>query len=241
MAVVIITHDLGVIAEVADRVLVMYAGKEVEQADVVTLFRQPHHPYTRGLIESLPEQAREMNGSGGSQANPRAWSTSLRGARSTLVATMPWTYAAPRSPRSRTSRERRGTAPHAGWPVTAAGPERRLEPRDRPAGASDRAGGQPSFGSARRLMSSGPADEVGAPTATAPAVEPAVGSACQSARAAGPRSVAAGGAHPRQRRAPGKALRRAVPWTAPAAPGRRPRCRRRELSSVHRRNAWARG
>ncbi len=56
MAVVIITHDLGVIAEVADRVLVMYAGKEVEQADVVTLFRQPHHPYTRGLIESLPEQ-----------------------------------------------------------------------------------------------------------------------------------------------------------------------------------------
>jgi oligopeptide/dipeptide ABC transporter ATP-binding protein len=56
MAVVIITHDLGVIAEVADRVLVMYAGKEVEQADALTLFRRPHHPYTRGLIESLPEQ-----------------------------------------------------------------------------------------------------------------------------------------------------------------------------------------
>ncbi len=55
MAVAIITHDLGVIAEVADRVLVMYAGKEVEQAEVITLFRQPHHPYTRGLLESLPE------------------------------------------------------------------------------------------------------------------------------------------------------------------------------------------
>jgi oligopeptide/dipeptide ABC transporter ATP-binding protein len=55
MAIAIITHDLGVIAEVADRILVMYAGKEVEQADAITLFRQAHHPYTRGLIESLPE------------------------------------------------------------------------------------------------------------------------------------------------------------------------------------------
>jgi oligopeptide/dipeptide ABC transporter ATP-binding protein len=56
MALVIITHDLGVIAEVADRVLVMYTGKVVEQADVTTLFHEPRHPYTRGLLESLPEQ-----------------------------------------------------------------------------------------------------------------------------------------------------------------------------------------
>jgi len=75
MAVVIVTHDLGVIAEVADRVLVMYAGKEVEQAGCDTLFRQPHHPYTRGLIESLPppggrgERLRAISGQPPSMVN----------------------------------------------------------------------------------------------------------------------------------------------------------------------------
>jgi oligopeptide/dipeptide ABC transporter ATP-binding protein len=53
-AIILITHDLGVIAEMADRVAVMYAGEIVEQTDVRTLFRQPRHPYTRGLIGSIP-------------------------------------------------------------------------------------------------------------------------------------------------------------------------------------------
>ncbi len=53
-AVILITHDLGVVAELADRVAVMYAGQIVEQADVHTLFREPLHPYTRGLIDSIP-------------------------------------------------------------------------------------------------------------------------------------------------------------------------------------------
>ncbi|MEW6502559.1 MAG: ABC transporter ATP-binding protein [Chloroflexota bacterium] len=53
-AVILITHDLGVIAEMADRVAVMYAGRIVEQADVNTLFSTPRHPYTQGLIESVP-------------------------------------------------------------------------------------------------------------------------------------------------------------------------------------------
>ena len=53
-AVILITHDLGVIAEMADRVAVMYAGRIQEQADVRTLFDEPLHPYTRGLIESIP-------------------------------------------------------------------------------------------------------------------------------------------------------------------------------------------
>jgi oligopeptide/dipeptide ABC transporter ATP-binding protein len=53
-AVVLISHDLGVIAEMADRVLVMYAGQVVEEADVETLFSDPHHPYTKGLIGSIP-------------------------------------------------------------------------------------------------------------------------------------------------------------------------------------------
>jgi oligopeptide/dipeptide ABC transporter ATP-binding protein len=53
-AIILITHDLGVVAEMCDRVAVMYAGEIVEQADVITLFRRPSHPYTRGLIESIP-------------------------------------------------------------------------------------------------------------------------------------------------------------------------------------------
>jgi peptide/nickel transport system ATP-binding protein len=53
-AIILITHDLGVVAEMCDRVAVMYAGEIVEEADVRTLFRDPKHPYTRGLIGSIP-------------------------------------------------------------------------------------------------------------------------------------------------------------------------------------------
>jgi peptide/nickel transport system ATP-binding protein len=55
-AVVMITHDLGVIARVADRVQVMYAGRVVERASVDDLFVQPSHPYSRGLLHSIPRQ-----------------------------------------------------------------------------------------------------------------------------------------------------------------------------------------
>ena len=54
MAVLLITHAMGVVAEVAQRVVVMYAGKVVEQAPVAELFARPHHPYTQGLIRSIP-------------------------------------------------------------------------------------------------------------------------------------------------------------------------------------------
>jgi oligopeptide/dipeptide ABC transporter ATP-binding protein len=53
-AIILITHDLGIVAEMCDRVAVMYAGEIVERADVRTLFREPRHPYTRGLIGSVP-------------------------------------------------------------------------------------------------------------------------------------------------------------------------------------------
>ncbi|MFM1654774.1 ABC transporter ATP-binding protein [Brevibacillus sp. B_LB10_24] len=53
-AIMMITHDLGVVAEMCDRVIVMYAGKVVEEADVVTLFTNPKHPYTQGLMKSIP-------------------------------------------------------------------------------------------------------------------------------------------------------------------------------------------
>ena len=54
MAIILITHDLGVVAETADRVAVMYAGQIVEEADTKTLFSEPKHPYTQGLIGSIP-------------------------------------------------------------------------------------------------------------------------------------------------------------------------------------------
>ncbi len=55
LAILLITHDLGVVAEVADRVCVMYTGKIVEQSDVDELFADPKHPYTRGLLRSVPK------------------------------------------------------------------------------------------------------------------------------------------------------------------------------------------
>ena len=53
-SVILITHDLGIVAEMADRVAVMYAGEIVEETDVKTLFAEPKHPYTQGLIGSVP-------------------------------------------------------------------------------------------------------------------------------------------------------------------------------------------
>jgi peptide/nickel transport system ATP-binding protein len=59
MSVLLITHDLGVVAETCDRVAVMYAGKIVEQAPVLELFERPRHPYTHGLFRSLPTLAKK--------------------------------------------------------------------------------------------------------------------------------------------------------------------------------------
>ncbi|HEY2863397.1 MAG TPA: ABC transporter ATP-binding protein [Casimicrobiaceae bacterium] len=54
-AIMLITHDLGVVAEMAQRVIVMYAGRKVEEASVRDLFARPRHPYTRGLLDSIPK------------------------------------------------------------------------------------------------------------------------------------------------------------------------------------------
>lgn len=54
-AILLITHDLGVVAEMCDRVVVMYAGRAVEESDVHSIFTNPKHPYTQGLLESIPK------------------------------------------------------------------------------------------------------------------------------------------------------------------------------------------
>jgi peptide/nickel transport system ATP-binding protein/oligopeptide transport system ATP-binding protein len=62
MSIIMITHNLGVVAEMADKVLVMYAGQVMEQNTVNGLFRKPLHPYTKGLLASIPKMTPEKNG-----------------------------------------------------------------------------------------------------------------------------------------------------------------------------------
>lgn len=67
-AIIMITHDLGVVAEVCQRVLVMYAGKVVEEASVSEIFKNPKHPYTIGLLQSVPDVREKKKGCIQSQA-----------------------------------------------------------------------------------------------------------------------------------------------------------------------------
>ncbi|WP_203249180.1 ABC transporter ATP-binding protein [Sporosarcina beigongshangi] len=60
-SILLITHDLGVVAELADKVIVMYAGQVVEEADVMSLYAEPKHPYTQGLIQSTPKIDSEVD------------------------------------------------------------------------------------------------------------------------------------------------------------------------------------
>ena len=72
MGLILITHDLGVVADVADRIAVMYAGKLVETSDVFTLYAQPAHPYTKGLLDSIPrldQKGQELAAIGGLPPN----------------------------------------------------------------------------------------------------------------------------------------------------------------------------
>jgi peptide/nickel transport system ATP-binding protein len=70
-AILLITHDLGVVAEMAQRVVVMYAGRKVEEAPVGELFAGPRHPYTRGLLKSVPRLGqREVRATSRSPRSP---------------------------------------------------------------------------------------------------------------------------------------------------------------------------
>ena len=70
MAVMLITHDLGVVAEIAERVVVMYAGKVVEEAPVGELFADPRHPYTQGLLRSIPRLDLDAGQQGAAGGDP---------------------------------------------------------------------------------------------------------------------------------------------------------------------------
>jgi oligopeptide/dipeptide ABC transporter ATP-binding protein len=81
MAVLLITHDLGIVAGRADRVAVMYAGQIVEEAPTAELFARPSHPYTQGLFASVPRitgPRRRLTPIGGTVPPPSAWSSGCR-------------------------------------------------------------------------------------------------------------------------------------------------------------------
>ncbi|HEV2302658.1 MAG TPA: ABC transporter ATP-binding protein [Stellaceae bacterium] len=89
-AIVLITHDLGVVAEMAQRVVVMYAGRKAEEAGVGALFRRPRHPYTKGLLASVPR----LGASVGRAEPPRL--AEIRGTVPSLREEMPGCPFAPR-------------------------------------------------------------------------------------------------------------------------------------------------
>lgn len=81
MGIIMITHDLGVVAEVCDNVIVMYAGQVVEKASAIELFQNPKHPYTKGLLDSIPqlEGKKEVLGSiTGTVPSPESMPTGCR-------------------------------------------------------------------------------------------------------------------------------------------------------------------
>ena len=92
-AVMLITHDLGVIAETAQRVIVMYAGRKVEEAPVKALFAHPRHPYTRGLLTSIPRLNRAAADSAQSQRL-----TEIAGVVPSLIGAVEGCTFAPRCP-----------------------------------------------------------------------------------------------------------------------------------------------
>jgi oligopeptide/dipeptide ABC transporter ATP-binding protein len=81
MAVILITHDLGVVAQVCERVLVMYAGQIVEQGSAADLFREPRHPYTEGLLRAIPRLGHATERLAvipGTVPSPAAWPPACR-------------------------------------------------------------------------------------------------------------------------------------------------------------------
>ena len=98
MAVIMITHDLGVVADLVDDVAVMYAGSIVEYAPVRQLFASPRHPYTQGLLRSVPSLEMRAHRLNTMMAWCRHHLPYLLAARSTRAAIWQWILAVPRRP-----------------------------------------------------------------------------------------------------------------------------------------------
>jgi peptide/nickel transport system ATP-binding protein len=131
-AIILITHDLGVVAEMAQRVVVMYAGRKVEEAPIEDLFAQPRHPYTRGLLGSMPHLGDSLIGEM-SETGKRL--VEIPGMVPSLKETVPGCLFAPRCPNvtDRCAREAPPLAQHAAghwaacWNPIAAPESRRAE------------------------------------------------------------------------------------------------------------------
>lgn len=112
MGLILITHDLGVVSQVTEKICVMYAGRIVEQGPTENIVTSPRHPYTRGLIQALPQGG---SGRGRLHQIPGMMPnlTSIpRAALSTRVASTPWTSVAAKRPSFSAT-----TKPRAWWPV----------------------------------------------------------------------------------------------------------------------------
>jgi oligopeptide/dipeptide ABC transporter ATP-binding protein len=123
-AILLITHDLGVVAEAASRVLVMYGGQIVEQAPVRELFGRPAHPYTEGLMRAMPRVGHgrdRLVTIPGSVPAPTAWPSGCRFRDRCPYA---WERCEREAP------ELRGTASHLARCHLLDEPERRQQPRD---------------------------------------------------------------------------------------------------------------
>ena len=122
MAIIIITHNMGVVAETADRVLVMYAGRIVEQAPVARLFDRPLHPYTRGLLDCVPSLDQDQRAAGGDPGH--AARPGAPPARLPVRAALP-PCASPRLPPRRIPPLRRRSTPATPPPASASAELRR--------------------------------------------------------------------------------------------------------------------
>jgi oligopeptide transport system ATP-binding protein len=120
LALMLITHDLGVVAGHADRVAVMYAGRIVEEGPMRQIFDSPKHPYTQGLLESIPGRPRQRGGDGGGPGGaPGQRLHAIEGSVPNLAKLPPGCAFEPRCPR------RFGLCPTAPPPAYEVGPGQR--------------------------------------------------------------------------------------------------------------------
>ena len=119
-AIILITHDLGVVAEVAERVMVMYAGRKVEEASVGDLFRTPRHPYTQGLLGAVPKLGSSVTGEESRLAEIPGACAEPQEPHRRLRVREPLSSGDGFVPRGRAAARTQGAGPHRGLPLCAA-------------------------------------------------------------------------------------------------------------------------